>query len=230
MTNVLGGTIFVRIEGQDVNLTTTLQRLNKELNTSGQNIRGWSTTMQEVPAKTNATQTAFTNYQLQLARLAEKSGQAGEAQRILAAAISQVTPDTQNAVRLHTALQDALNREEAAAKKAGTGYTQLASSLQVLIGGYYALSQVVSVVGKAISAGNELEKQEGTFRALSGSEEAYQKNLAQAREEQSKFGGSLKDTLEGMSGFVVLSRNTGVELSRLTRLAREMAIIDPAQG
>ena len=127
-------------------------------------------------------------------------------------------------------LQTSINSSAAAAQKQSFSFQGVAQGLQTLVGGYLVATRVIGAFGQVINQGNELEKTLITFRVLSGSAEQYEKNLALAKAQQDRFGGSLQDTVEGMSNFANLSRRTGIEIDKLTNLARAMAVIDPAQG
>lgn len=89
---------------------------------------------------------------------------------------------------------------------------------------------LISLGNDALQSANALEKTEATVRALSGSQERYNDVLAQARQGQALYGGSLNDNLKALGSFVNLSNRTGVELSNIDNIARRLATVDPAQG
>lgn len=228
---VEGGRIVVRVEGRDVGLSDLLSRINSQMNASGSSSRNYVTAMNQISPITQRTDQALARYAQSLASVAQRSGDTVGAQRILAQALQQITPATASANQVQNQLQGYLNQSAAAASKTSFSLMGVAQGLFFLRGAYATIAGVAKTfVADTIEAGNALEKQLVTFRVLSGSSEAYESNLAQVRSQQAAFGGSLKDTVEDMSGFVVLSRNTGVELSKLANLARAMSIIDPAQG
>ncbi len=230
MSQVNGGTIVVRVEGRDIGLTELLSRINSQMSQSVSVARNYSSAMAQVDPVLRRADQELARYAQSLAAVAAKSGDTASAQRILAQALQQITPNTTAANQVQNQLQGLLNQGAAAAQKQAFSLQNLATGLQTLVGGYLVATRVVQAFGEAINKGNELEKTLITFRTLSGSQETYQKNLAEAREQQERFGGSLQDTVEGMSSFANLSRRTGIEITKLTNLARAMAIIDPAQG
>lgn len=230
MSNANGGTIVVRIEGRDVGLSDLLARVNSQMNSSGASVRNYATAMSQIDPATRSAESELARYAQSLASVAAKSGDTGGAVKILGQALQQLTPATTSANQVQAQLQGYLNNQAAAAEKASFSLGNLAKGLYVLQAGYQAVMQVASAAIEAIGKGNELEKTLLTFRVLSGTQEQYQQNLVLARQQQDRFGGSLQDTVEGMSNFANLSRRTGIEISKLTNLARAMAIIDPAQG
>lgn len=225
-----GGRIVVRVEGRDVGLSDLLARINSQMNQSGSVVRTYAANMAQIDPATRRADSALTRFHQTLATVAAKSGDLNGAIKILAQGINQVTPATANANSMLAQMQGYINQQEVAATKANFSFAGLARGLFVLGGAYAAVSGVAQTFAQVINEGNQLEKQLVTFRVLSGSQEQYQQNLAAARAQQEKFGGSLQDTVEGMQGFAVLARNTGIEIEELTNLARAMAIIDPAQG
>lgn len=230
MSNVNGGTITVRVAGQDVGLTDLLARLNTQMNSSMGTIRNYNTTLQALDPTTKALQAEQVRFAQSMASVAAKSGDTAGAIRILGTTLQGVNTQTVAAQQGMSQLQGLLNAQDAAAKKASFSFAGLAQGIQTLVGGYLIASRVIREFAQIVGEGNELEKTLTTFRVLSGSAEQYEKNLALAREQQNKFGGSLNDTVEGMSSFANLSARTGIEITKLTNTARALAIIDPAQG
>lgn len=226
-----GGRIVVRVEGRDVGLSSLLTQINQRMGQAGVASRSYATaigTLSPAAARANAD---IGRYAQSLAAVAAKSGDTSGAIRILGGALQQMVGGTVEANRVQLQLQNTLNQQAAASSRA----------TQALVGfsrGFFFIGQAVQTaiglfdtfIAKPIEAGNALEKQLVTFRVLSGTQASYEKNLAAAREQQDRFGGSLQDTVEGMQGFAVLARNTGVDIQKLTNLARAMSIVDPAQG
>lgn len=192
--------------------------------------RNYDVAIAQIDPSTKRSQASTAAFGQSMARAAVASKDYAGAQQYLINTLKELTPGTTAANNVLTQLQNTLNQQEAAAKKGSASLQDLVGGVTKLVGAYVLLSGAAQSVGAAIGAGMELEKQQATFQALSGSAAAYQENLAAAKAQQALFGGSLKDTLENMSGFVILSKNTGVELSKLANLARAMAVIDPAQG
>lgn len=165
-----------------------------------------------------------------MARASAAAGNYGRAAEILNNAMGQVTPNSSAANNLSAQLTQTLERQAEATTAARSGLTNFAKALQGMVGIYFAVSGATQAFTDSIKAGMELEKIDATFRALSGSQQAYEKNLAQAKEQQKLFGGSLKETMDDMSGLIVLSKNTGISLKDLTNTVRAMATVDWAQG
>lgn len=253
MSNVNGGTITVRVEGKDIGLSELLARINQQMATSGQSARSYATTMASIDPTLQKTQSELARYATSLASVAAAQGDTAGAQRILGSALQRMTADTTQANQVLLKLQQSINAEAAAAEKDAAAIQRLAAekaklantqpannavaqndaqtaSLGRLVTGYFVATRVVKEFGEVINQGNELEKTLTTFRVLSGSQEQYAKNLQLAKEQQAQFGGSLNDTVEGMSSFANLSARTGIEINKLTNTARALATIDPAQG
>jgi len=230
MSNVSGGTITVRIQGQDVGLSDLLTRINQQMQTSGQTARNYASQMAQINPALKSADSELARYAQSLASVAKAQGDTVGSQKLLAEALQQITPATTSANQVMLQLQNSLNQQEKAAQKTVNSNQQLASGLTVLVGAYAIGTKVVREFSEVIGVGNELEKTLTTFRVLSGSAQEYQSNLALARNQQSLFGGSLNDTVQGMSEFANLSHRTGIEVNRLTNLARALATVDPAQG
>jgi len=230
MSNVTGGTITVRVSGQDVGLSDLLARLNTQMNSGLGAIRNYNTTLESLNPTTKAVQAEQVRFAQAMAAVAAKSGDTAGAIGILGTALTQVNTQTVAAQQGLGQMQNLLNNQAAAAEKASFSFKGVAQGLTTLIGGYVVASRVVREFGEVIGTGNELEKTLTTFRVLSGSAAEYEKNLALAKNQQALFGGSLNDTVEGMSEFANLSHRTGIEVTKLTNLSRALATVDPAQG
>jgi len=230
MTNANGGTIVVNIKGQDIGLTDLLNRINQQMLSSTGTIRNYGTVMSELDPKTRKADAALRTYASSLANLLAKQGDFAGAQKVLITALQGITPATTNANNVLSQLVGIQDQAAKASQQQTSGLSTLTQSLVSLRIGFQAVSQVAKIFGDAINSGNELEKTLTTFRVLSGSSTQYATNLSLARAEQAKFGGSLNDTVDGMSSFANLSNRTGVEIDKLTRLARALATVDPAQG
>jgi len=230
MATIQGGTISVVLQGKDVGLSSLLQKIQTDMQRGVTSARQYDAAMAELDPVTRKNEQGLLAYARSLAQVAEKQGDVAGAQQILATAIEQVTPNTTAANNALNQLQGTIARQEAAVEKSQLSFAKLGQVFQGLIGSYLVVTQAAQTFAAVIEAGNALEKQEATFRALSGSQEQYIKNLEIAKQQQQKFGGSLTDTLENLSGFVNLSRRTGIELNKLAETARGLAIIDPAQG
>jgi len=251
MSNVNGGTITVRIEGKDVGLSDLLTKINTQMAASGQNARNYASQMASISPSTARTEQALAKYVTTLAGVAAAQGDTAGSQKLLISGLQQLTPATSAANGVLLTLQKSLNAEALATEKAAQALAKLNAeklktpppvpqtadpatsqlvSLGKLVTAYHVASAVAREFAETLSAGNELEKTLTTFRVLSGSQEQYTKNLQLAKEQQSQFGGSLNDTVEGMSSFANLSARTGIEIDKLTKTARALATVDPAQG
>lgn len=229
MSVVNGGTIVVRVSGQDIGLTTLLQKIQQQMAATGVAARRYATDIKATDADIKRSDSEKARYAITLARVASAMGDTAGATRILTQTLQQLTPSTQAAANVQLELQKNLNSASSAAQSQVSGINLLKSALGAL-GVSFAVSSVINFSKQAIEEGNALEKLTTTFRVLSGSQDAYQQNLAVARDQQDKYGGSLQDTIEGLSSFANLSKRTGVNLQELTNLARALAIVDPVQG
>lgn len=77
---------------------------------------------------------------------------------------------------------------------------------------------------------NRLEKASATVSALTGNFGKFTDTLKIATTQQSKFGGTLEEQLQGLSSLVPISKRYNVSLEQLDNIARRLAIIDPLQG
>jgi len=255
MATVNAGTLVVTLEGRDVNLTELLNKVETQMQRGATTAKNFDTTIASLTDSQKRNESAIASYAQSQARFAESSGQSGVAVQRLAAAIQELTPNTTAANNVLNQLQGTLNRQAQAAEQAAkqqaaaakqaaqvakeeaaayqknlSAVTNFAGGFQQLIGAYFAVTQAATAFSAAISAGNDLEKAEASFRALSGDTAAYQKNLAAARAQQDRFGGSLQENIEGLSGFANLAKRTGIDINNLANTARALAVVDPAQG
>jgi hypothetical protein len=255
MPDVNGGTLVVTLEGRDVNLTDLLNKVESQMQRGATTAKNFDSSIASLTATEKRNESALAAYAQAQARFAEASGNSNLAVQRLVAAMQQLTPNTAAANNVLVQLQGTLTRQAAAANQAAaaqarasaasekalvaeaaarreslSGVTRFAQGFQSLIGAYFAVTTAAQAFNAVISAGNELEKTQATFQALSGSAEAYEKNLAAAKAQQERFGGSLKDNIEGLSGFANLARRTGIDINELANTARALAVVDPAQG
>lgn len=251
MTTIQGGTLLVTLEGRDANLSQVIARAEAQMQKGAQSARTYDTQLAALSSNTRRGEAAQAAYAQSLARTASAAGNDAQAVKILAEVMQKLTPNTTAANNVLTQLQATLNKQAAAANQAATAQQRLSqqiaaghattqqqisgissaiSGLQKLVGAYFAVTAAANIFTSAIQAGNALEKADATFRALSGSTEAYQKNIAAARDQQTRFGGSLNENIDGLSSFANLSKRTGIEIKELAELARGLAVIDPVQG
>ncbi len=227
---IYGGRILVQVEGRDIGLSQLLQTLQTQLRSTVTSANQFDGTMQQLSATQRTAENALASYASAAARAAVSVKDYAQAQAVLGTAIQNLTPGTTNAINLFTQLQNTISQGEAAAAKARQPFTDLVQGLQGLAIGGRAISAFASQIGDFIDIGNQAEKVDATFRALSGSQAKYDENLRIAHEQQAKFGGSLQETEEGLSGFLNLSNRTGIAVDKLAQTARGLAVIDPAQG
>lgn len=255
MSTVNAGTLVVTLEGRDVNLSELINKVENQMQRGTTTAKNFDRTIASLTATEKRNEAALAAYAQAQARFAEASGNSNLAVQRLVGAMQQLTPNTAAANNVLTQLQGTLNRQAAAANQAAaaqarasvqatraaaaeaaayqknlSAVTNFASGFQSLIGAYFAVTQAAQLFSAAITAGNDLEKAQATFKALSGNTEQYEKNLEAARAQQQRFGGSLKDNIEGLSGFANLAKRTGIDINELANTARALAIIDPAQG
>lgn len=255
MPNINAGTLTVVLEGRDVNLTDLITKVENQMQRGAATAKNFDNTIASLTATEKRNESALAAYAQAQARFAEASGNSNLAVQRLVAAMQQLTPNTAAANSVLTQLQGTLNRQAVAAQAAAaaqvkasqaaaaaaaqeaaayqkslSGVTNFAAGFQKLIGAYFAVTRAAQAFGATIEAGNQLEKAQATFRGLSGSAEAYEKNLAAARAQQDRFGGSLQDNIEGLSTFANLAKRTGIDINQLANTARALAIVDPAQG
>lgn len=247
-----GGRLIFTLEGRDLNLTQLIERVDAEMQKGVGIARNYDSQLNQLTATQQRQESATAAYAQSLARGAVAAGDDAQAIKILASALQTLTPNTTAANNVLTQLQNTLNRQATAAEQAAlaarkaaeaqaqaaeqaaarqaSAVTNTVAGFQKLITAYFAVTTAAQVFSAAIEAGNTLEKADVTFRALSGSTEAYQKNLNAAREQQARFGGSLQENIDGLSDFANLAKRTGIDIKDLANTARGLATIDPAQG
>ncbi len=255
MSVVNAGTLVVTLEGKDVNLSELINKVENQMQRGAATAKNFDNTIASLTATEKRNESALSAYAQAQARFAEASGNSNLAVQRLVSAMQALTPNTAAANNVLSQLQGTLNRQAAAATQAAaaqvrannevarsqaqaaaqsqkslSAVTNFAGSFQKLIGAYFVATQAADAFASAIRSGNELEKAQASFRALSGDAANYEKNLAAARAQQDRFGGSLQENIEGLSGFANLARRTGIDINELANTARALAIVDPAQG
>jgi hypothetical protein len=230
MATVDGGRIVVTLEGRDVGLGQLLTRIEGQMQSGVAAARVYDTSLAQVSAAQSRQEASTLAYAQSLARGAVLTGDFAGAQRILASALQQVTPNTLAASNAVNQLQQTIQKTSAVQAEQNSTFTNAAQGFNKLIGAYFAVSTAAQAFSAVIGKGNELEKEQAVLKGLSGSMSNYQKDLDAAKTQQDKFGGSLADNIEGISNFANLSNRTGIEITKLTELARGLATVDPAQG
>jgi len=228
-TSANGGVISVVVQGKDVGLSDLLARITSQANAAGQPIRNYASAIAQLDPATKAAQGSLAAFAQAQARLAVASGDTVGAVRLLASALQQLTPNTSAALSVQTQLQSVLSSMPEAADRGGISLANLANAVIAIRGAFEVATQIIKGFGEVINQGNELEKTETSFRVLSGTAVKYAENMQEARNQQALFGGTLNDTIEGMTEFANLSNRTGIEITKLTNLARGLATVDPAQ-
>lgn len=252
MTDIQGGRVIVSFEGRDSNLSALMQKIQQSATATTSSIGQLQQTYTILEANQRKAEQTILSVAQAHARERLAAGDTSGAIRILSQAQAQLTANTDLSFRAQTQLTNVLRRTAEAAQQAAqeqvrlnqaqttsaraqtTGSLAGLQSQLSLIGrlsaGYFALTRVASTFTDAIAAGNQLEKTQALTEALSGSSARYAEVLALAQNNQQKFGGSLQENLESLSGFVNLSNRTKVSLEDLNNIARRLAIVDPVQG
>jgi chromosome segregation ATPase len=229
-----GGRVVVRLEGKDVNLGQLITKIEREMKGAQATVGQFDGTLARLTATTKRTESETLAYAQALARTDIAAGRYSQGIQRLAAAITQITPNTVAGANAIANLQNQISKYEkqaaAAEARSKSFATGVASSFNQLIGASFAVTAVVSSISAVVDAGNRLEKIDATVRALSGSQEKYNEVLGIAKQQQALYGGSLEENLTNLSGFIYTANQAGVSVDKLANIARRLAIIDPVQG
>lgn len=125
-----------------------------------------------------------------------------------------------------TKLDAALNGVQAKLGK----LNQLTGTSFGLLGVGYSIDSLVQLGTQAIAAGNSLTIVQASLRAVAGSQEAYDRIVQEATENQKIFGGSLEQNLGTMQQFSFIANRTGTNLNELNDVARLLALVNPFEG
>jgi hypothetical protein len=241
MVSVDGGTIFVKIAGEDQNLSSLLTKLQSEMISTNAATSQFSSGLASLDSKTKQSQAEMLAYAQAVAKVEVAAGNTARANLTLAEAIAKTGTGSVAGVRAMGQLQAQLNAEAAAATRAANEQAAAAAkgagankSFIDSIGGWpafiaagYAVRQVTGAIMEMVDSGNQLEKTTAMVRALSGSQDKFNSVMSVAKEQQKLYGGSLNDTLESLSGLIYTSNQAGVSVEKLTNIARRLAIVDP---
>lgn len=93
-----------------------------------------------------------------------------------------------------------------------------------------AVGTVVNAVTDLVNRANELDKVSSTVNALGGSFNNFSEAMVVAVSQQNKYGGTLTETLQGLTSLVPLTKRYGADLGQLDNIARRLAVVDPLQG
>lgn len=130
-------------------------------------------------------------------------------------------------------------REQAALKGQGQGgflktlrnISAFAGSLLNIYGAVSsAVGFVVDNVNKLIDKANQLDKVSSTVNALGGSFTNFNVAMQVATRQQAIYGGTLQETMQGLTSLMPLTKRYGADLGQLDNIARRLAVVDPLQG
>lgn len=230
MTQVQAGTVVVTLEGKDVSLSNVISTVEKRMDAAVKTAGRYNTVIEDTTAKQNRANSQILANARALSTYARNTGDAKGAIALLNNAIDQITPGTVQSRQALATLSGTLNSVKKEIAESNQPLTNLAGSFNKIIGFAFAAQTAFEALRVPIELANQAEKIDATFRALSGTTQEYEKNLAIARAEQARFGGSFAEVQADISGFIFTARTAGVEVNQLTNLARKLAIVDPAQG
>lgn len=93
-----------------------------------------------------------------------------------------------------------------------------------------AIGTVVNGLSEVIKKANELDKVSSTVNALGGSFSNFSRAMTVASQQQAMYGGTLQETLQGLTSLMPLTKRYNVDLGQLDNIARRLAVVDPLQG
>jgi len=76
----------------------------------------------------------------------------------------------------------------------------------------------------------QLRETKNSLFAVAGDTKTYTTILAEARNQQVLFGGSVQENIDGLQGLVVIARATGAQLNTLIDFQKRLTVLDPRQG
>jgi hypothetical protein len=167
------------------------------------------------------------------ARLQAAQGQAGQGAASLRASLGGLSAAPARSV---LAVQTQIAQLDRTARGSVSGVQSLGGAFRGLQGAAATLgiglatTQIIQFGREAGAAALRLDRVERTTQAIASSTTQYNAIVAEARRQQSLFGGTLAENLEQLSGFAVQARLSGTEVSRLTNIAQRLAVLDPSQG
>ena len=129
------------------------------------------------------------------------------------------------ALRLEQA-QDRAAQGGSSLGKALSGLQSAAGAAGFAIGA----QQVLAFAKSSVDLANSTKQADSALRALAGTPALYGEALAAARQQQILFGGSLQENISGIQGLITVSRDSGIELTKLIDLSQRLAVKDPSQG
>lgn len=188
------------------------------------------------------------------ARTATEQGKAATQAQRLSTEYARTTRETANATRAQQSIatevaktaraQDQaalsatrLSRAQSQAANTGTSsFAQLARAaggLEKALGAAgvaFGAAEVLNFSGSAVKMTASLDTAKRSLDALAGSPKLYAEALANARQQQLLFGGSLEENISGIQGLITVSRSSGIELNKLIDITQRLAVRDPSQG
>jgi hypothetical protein len=93
-----------------------------------------------------------------------------------------------------------------------------------------AIGTVIDTFTQLVTKANELDRVSATVNALGGSFNLFTQAMSLATRQQALYGGTLSETMQGLTSLIPLTRKYGVDLGQLDNIARRLAVIDPLQG
>ena len=93
-----------------------------------------------------------------------------------------------------------------------------------------AVGTVVNLTTQLIQKANELDKVASTVNALGGSFSSFSEAMKVATTQQALYGGTLTETMQGLTSLMPITKRYGVDLAQLDNVARRLAVVDPLQG
>ncbi len=168
-----------------------------------------------------------------------------QAEQVYINALKQIPSGTNQATKALTNLQIVQNRLKNVSggggpalprtleEFGGTALNQLkASFLGVLgpaalvTGAIGALRGAVAGAGEAIEESLALKATKNSLAAVSGDFKTYNVIMAEARNQQILFGGSLNENLEGLQGMATVAKATGADLGTLIDLQKRLTLLN----
>jgi hypothetical protein len=132
-------------------------------------------------------------------------------------------------------IQDAINRRQNDPKNTFMGKLRQVSAFAGSLLNVYglvasAIGTVVNATSEMIKKANDLDKVASTVNALGGSFSSFSEAMKVATTQQALYGGSLSETMQGLTSLVPITKRYGVDLGQLDNVARRLAVVDPLQG
>jgi hypothetical protein len=93
-----------------------------------------------------------------------------------------------------------------------------------------AIGTVVNTTTELIKKANDLDKVASTVNALGGSFSRFSEAMKVATTQQALYGGTLSETMQGLTSLMPIAKRYGADLGQLDNVARRLAVVDPLQG